>query len=215
MGVAPGEVSDRTLAEVGLRAAPPRGDAGASPLVQQADRSVAAAEARLAEERAARLPTLDAGAGLLDFGTAGGDHVLEWRAGVEVSWPVFTGGARTASVRRAASEVAAARGELEAARLQVAQEMDAAETAVVEADARLVALAAAVAQWDEVARIEALALEAGSGEQRDLLGAAAGLFQARAGHARARQDALLARVRLARAEGILSRNWINESMESR
>ena len=215
MGVAAQDVSGRALTQVALRAAPPRGDARASPLVQQADRSVAAAEARLAEERAARLPTVDAGAGLLDFGTTGGDHVLEWRAGLEVSWPVFTGGGRSAAVRRAASEVAAARGELGAARLQVAQEIDASETAVVEADARLEALEAAVAQWEEVARIEALALAAGSGEQRDLLGAEAGLFQARAGHARARQDALLARVRLARAEGVLSRAWINESMESR
>ena len=215
MGAAPQNLSGRTLTQVALRAQPPRGDARASPWIQQADRSVAAAEARLAEERAARLPTVDAGAGLLDFGTTGGDHVLEWRAGFEVSWPVFTGGGRSAAVRRAASEVAAARGELDAARLQVAQEVDASETAVLEADARLEALQAAVTQWEEVARIEALALAAGSGEQRDLLGAEAGLFQARAGHARARQDALLARVRLARAEGVLSRAWINESMESR
>ena len=215
MGVAPQDVSGRTLAQVALRAVPPRGDDRSSPLIQQADRSVAAAEARLAEERAARLPTVDAGAGLLDFGTTGGDHVLEWRAGFEVSWHVFTGGGRSAAVRRAASDVAAARGDLDAARLQVAQEIDASQTAVVEADARLEALEAAVAQWEEVARIEALALAAGSGEQRDLLGAEAGLFQSRAGHTLARQDALLARVRLARAEGVLSRTWINESLESR
>ena len=215
MGVVPQDVSGRTLIDVALRAPRSRGDARAGPVVLQADRSVAAAEARLAEERAARLPTVDAGAGLLDFGTTGGDHVLEWRAGLEVSWPVFTGGGRSASVRRAVSEVAAARGELDAVRLQVAQEIDAAETSVVEADARLTALDAAIAQWEEVARIETLALAAGSGEQRDLLAAEAGLFQARAGRARARQDALLARVGLARAEGVLSRAWINESMESR
>jgi outer membrane protein TolC len=215
MGVAPQDIAGRALMDVALRAGPARGGARRSPLVEQADRSVAAAEARLAEERAARLPTVDAGVGVLDFGTASGDHVLEWRAGLEISWPVFTGGGRSAAVRRAASEVVVARGELDAAHLQVAQEIDAAETAVVEADARLEALEAAVAQWEEVARIEALALAAGSGEQRDLLGAEAGLFQARAGHALARQDALLARVRVARAEGFLSRTWINEWMENR
>jgi outer membrane protein TolC len=128
---------------------------------------------------------------------------------------MFTGGARSASVRRAASELDAARGDLGAVRLEVAQEIDAAVTAVLEADARMQALGAAVAQWEEVARIEVLALEAGSGEQRDLLRAQAGLFQARAGQARARQDAILARVQLARAEGVLTRTWVSESLEDR
>ena len=75
-------------------------------------------------------------------------------------------------------------------------------------------MSAAVAQWEEVARIEALALEAGAGEQRDLLRAEAGLFQARAGYALAGQEALTARLRLARAEGILDREWIDEWTES-
>jgi outer membrane protein TolC len=112
-------------------------------------------------------------------------------------------------VRRASSEVTAARGELDAARLQTDQEVDQAATAVTSADARATALAAAVAQWEEVARIESLALEAGAGEQRDLLRAEAGLFQARAGHAQAAQDALTSRLRLARARGVLTRTWIN------
>ncbi|NIP83666.1 MAG: hypothetical protein GWM90_32325, partial [Gemmatimonadetes bacterium] len=75
---------------------------------------------------------------------------------------------------------------------------------VTEADARAEALEAAVAQWTEVARIEALALEAGSGVQSDLLRAQASLFQAAAGLARARSDAAGARVAFARARGILS-----------
>jgi outer membrane protein len=215
MGSPPEAVSQRDLGELAIRATPTHGDGADSPLLRQADRSVAVAEARFAEERAARLPSVHAGAGLLDFGTATGDHVLEWRAGIEVSWPMFTGGARSAAVRRASSELDAARGDLGAIRMQVALEIDAAATAVFEADARVQALGAAVAQWEEVARIEALALEAGSGEQRDLLRAQAGLFQARAGEARARQDSILARVQLARAEGVLSRTWVDESLEER
>ena len=215
MGSAAELVAQRELQEIAILATPARGDGSVSPVLRQADRSVAVAEARHAEERAARLPTVQAGAGLLDFGTAAGDHVVEWRAGIEVSWPMFTGGARSASVRRAASELDAARGELGAMRLQVEQEIDVALTAVLEADARTEALGAAVAQWEEVARIEALALEAGSGEQRDLLRAEAGLFQARAGHARARQSSVLTRVQLARAEGVLSRAWMDESLENR
>jgi len=219
MGVEVGTVSGRTIADVTRRGTPARADApagaGVNPLLAQADGAVAAAEARLAEARATRLPSLMLGAGVQDFGTVSGDHVLEWRTGVELSWPMFTGGARNASVRRAAAEVDAARAELEAARRQVDQETDVAASAIVEADARVAALDAAVAQWQEVARIEALALEAGSGEQRDLLRAQAGLFEARAGQAAAVQDAILARVRLARAEGVLSREWIVEAMESR
>ncbi len=216
IGVDADAVSERALADVGTRATPPNGGAAAtSPLVLRANRAVAAAEARLVEERGGRLPSLEAGAGLLDYGTISGDHVLEWQAGLQVSWPLFTGGARSAAVRRAAAEVLAAELELEATRLQVEQTADAASTAVVEADARAEALALAVTQWEEVARIEALALAAGSGVQHDLLRAEAGLFGARAGHAAARYEAIVARARLARARGTLDSAWITEALETR
>ena len=198
-------------------AAPVAGDTGdgaLSPEIQRAARTVAAARARAAEERSGRFPTLEAGAGLLDYGTVSGGHVLEWQAGIQLSWPLFTGGARSAAVRRAAAELAAAESELAATELRVAQSIDAARTAVVEAEARAEALELAVAQWEEVARIEALALEAGSGVQHDLLRAQAGLFQARAGHATARYDAVVARARLARAEGRLDRAWVTEALQS-
>jgi outer membrane protein TolC len=215
MGTDGDAMAGRPLVDVGVRATPPRGAAASSPLVMRASRAVAAAEARVAEERGGRLPTLEAGAGLLDYGTASGGHVFEWQAGVQVSWPLFTGGARSAAVRRAAADLSAAESDLEATRLQVAQAVDAAQTAVVEADARAEALELAVTQWEEVARIEALALDAGSGVQRDLLQAQAGLYQARAGHAVARYDAIVARARLARAEGTLDRTWTTESLETR
>jgi outer membrane protein TolC len=118
-------------------------------------------------------------------------------------------------VRRAAADLAAAESDLEATRLRVAQAIDAAQTSVVEAAARAEALELAVTQWEEVARIEALALAAGSGVQRDLLRAQAGLFQARAGHAAARYDVIVALARLARAEGTLDRVWLTESLETR
>jgi outer membrane protein TolC len=215
MGTDAEAISGRPLLDVGVRATPPRGHAASSPLVMSASRAVAAAEARVAEERGGRLPTLEAGAGLLDYGTISGGHVFEWQAGLQVSWPLFTGGARNAAVRRAAADLAAAESDLEATRLRVAQAIDAAETSVVEADTRAEALELAVVQWEEVARIEALALAAGSGVQRDLLRAQAGLFQARAGHAAARYDAIVARARLARADGTLDRTWLNESLETR
>ena len=215
MGADASTVAAAALADVAV-AASARGNASrdvASPDIERAARAVTAARARAAEERSGRFPTLEAGAGLLDYGTMSGGHVLEWQAGLQLSWPLFTGGARSAAVRRAAAELAAAEGELAATELRVAQAIDAARTAVVEAEARAEALDLAVSQWEEVARIEALALDAGSGVQADLLRAQAGLFRARAGHAAASYDAVVARARVARAEGRLDRTWVTEALQ--
>jgi len=217
MGVDPETIDAAALADVGAGATVLDDvvvDGASSPIVLQADRAVQVAEATLAGERAGRLPTVLAGASLLDFGTIDGAHTAEWQAGVQVSWSLFNAGSRSSSVRRAQAELAAAQSDLDAARLQVAQAVDAAHTAVVEADARTDALEVGVEQWEEVARIEALALDAGSGVQADLLRAQAGLFQARAGHAQARYDAVLSRIRLARAQGTLDRDWMDEALET-
>jgi outer membrane protein len=214
LAVDPGAVSADSLTDVAVRAGSTRGDRGPSPEVERAARAVSLAEARLAEERGGRFPTVEAGAGVLDFGTVEGGHVFEWQAGLQISWPLFTGGARSAAMRRASADLTAAEHDLAATRLRVEQATDAARTSVLEADARAEALALAVAQWDEVARIEALALQAGSGVQRDLLRAQAGLFQARAGHATARYEGIVARARLAAAEGTLDRAWVAESLET-
>jgi len=233
MGVAPDQVVGRPLADVTFspgpvsrESEPPESDmlqggasalhggaARESPRVSRAEAAARAAEARLAEERAARLPRVALAAGLLDFGTPRGNHVLEWQAGVQVSWAVFTGGARGAAVRRADAEALAARADVVAAELEVAHAIDEARTAIAEADAREEALRVAVEQWTEVARIESLGLEAGAGVQSDLLTARASLFRASAGRAAARYEALMARVRLARARGILDRDWLARALE--
>lgn len=215
MGEAPATLMDRELAQPRPPdvSAPP--DAAVNPAVERARRAVEAAEAMVEVERGDGWPRLDARAGVLDFGTLTGEHVFEWQAGVQLSWPLFTGGARTASVRRAEARLRASRAELDEAELDVARAVDAAEAAMLEADARVEALEASLTQWTEVARIEALALEAGSGVQADLLRAEAHRFQASAGLARARSDAVLARVSLARARGTLDTRWLNRSVEAR
>ncbi len=109
----------------------------------------------------------------------------------------------------------AAESELDTILLSLAAEADAAESRILGADERSTALESSIAQWEEVARIEALALEAGAGVQNDLLRAEAGLFRARAGHAQARYDAVRARVEFARAQGVLNREWLNRSLEMR
>lgn len=183
------------------------------PLVERSRRSLAGAFARLDQERAGRLPSISATAGLLDFGTLDGGHIAEWQAGIKVSWAIFTGGARSASIRRAEADRRAAEDHLRLTQLQVENASDMAEAGLVESRSRAEALEAAVATWEEVARIEALRVQEGAGMQTDLLRAEAGLFQARAGFAQARYDAVLARVRLARTRGTLNTTWMDTALE--
>ena len=215
MGVPTNEVEGRGLADVIATDRESNSASVESPVVSMAARVVNAATARLAERQSTRLPKLEVGAGLRDFGSLDSNHAVEWQAGVQISWPLFTGGARSAGILRAEAEVRAARGDLALAELQAESEIDGAATAVQEAEARAQALEAAVTQWTEVARIEALSVEAGVGVQSDLLRAQASLFQARAGHAQARYDAISALVSLARAEGTLDMNWMNAVLEIR
>ncbi len=191
----------------------PRGIADDARVVR-AERSVLASEARLSEHRSEWYPRFDLTAGLLDFASLEGSHVFEWQAGIQMSWAVFSGGARRSSIRGAQAELLSAESELAAMRLQVDQETDEARSAIEAADARRDAFAVSVRQWEELARIERLSVEAGTGVQSDLLRAEAGLFQARAAYTNARYEAVLARVRLARTQGVLDRTWLNEALET-
>ena len=205
-------LAGRPLADVAPRSAPDPG-VGTDGRIVAARRAVDVARARADRERAARLPRLGAGAGLQSFGSGDGAHQTEWQAGVRVSWPLFTGGARSAAIRSADAELRAAEEELRRTDLAVAAERDAAEASVREAEARARALEASVAQWEEVTRIELLSLETGAGVQQDYLRAEAALFQARAGLARARYDEIVARASRARALGRLDRAWIDDALE--
>lgn len=219
-GMAPSRIAARPVAPVAVEAdADPTDPAATGPLpetpaVRAARHRLQAAEAALAVEGAGRSPTVDAGAGLLTYGSGAGAFVTEWQAGVEVAWPVFTGGARSASVRRAEADVRVARSELRLAELDRSAAVTEATAAVAQARARLGSLEASVARWDEVARIEALALDAGAGVQSDWLAAQAALFEARAGRTTAGSDAVLARIRLARALGRLDREWMDTTLET-
>jgi outer membrane protein TolC len=183
------------------------------PLVKRSRGAVAGARARVDQERAGRVPSISATAGLLSFGTLDGGHVAEWQAGIKVAWSIFTGGARSASIRRAGADLRVAENQLRLTQLQVDNASDVAEATLVESTSRADALEAAVTQWEEVARIEALRVQQGAGEQTDLLTAEAGLFRARAGFAQARYDTVLASVRLARARGTLNTRWMDTALE--
>jgi len=183
-----------------------------SPLVERAERRADAAGAQLSAARGSRLPRLELTGTILDYGTLDSAHSFEWQAGVQLSWTLFAGGARRAGIRSAEAEVRAARNDVDAVSLEVMNAIDASRTAIESADARRTVLEASVEQWRELARIEALRLDSGIGVQRDLLEAQSGLFEAEAGLVAARAESLIARLRLARASGVLSRAWVAETL---
>jgi len=171
------------------------------------------ATAGVHEARAAWFPKLEAGGRYADFGTLDGGHVQEWQGTLQISYPIFLGGARKGEAERARAEERQAAEALRLAELNLEDEAELALSAVKEAMALREALEVSVTQNEEVARIEALALEAGAGVQTDFLKAQADLFQARASLAQARHGEVLARIRLARVQGALTPGWIQENME--
>ena len=184
-----------------------------SPVLSRAREEVAASSAGVREAESAWLPRVEAGARYSDYGTLTGGHTLEWQGSLRVSYPLFTGGARGAEAQRARADARLARENLRLTELQVEEGVETALAAVKETRALREAFEAAVSQSAEVARIEALALEAGAGVQTDFLRAEAELLQARAGLARARNGEILARIRLAHATAELSLDWLHRNLE--
>jgi len=162
---------------------------------------------------AAWLPKVEASGRFANFGTLGGGHVQEWQGALQVSYPLFTGGARDGDRERAVAEERQAGEALRLAEMDVEEAVETALAIVREARALRQALELAEEQSGEVARIEALALEAGAGVQTDFLKAQADLFQARASLSQARHGEVLAQIELARVRGDLSSEWIQENME--
>jgi outer membrane protein TolC len=186
----------------------------ASPEIVQREQQVRAAGAGLAAARATWVPQLRVGGAYIDYGSSTGSFTPQWQVGVSVSYPLFTGGSRVNAVRRAAADDRAATAELETAQLGAAQGVDQALAALREAHARVAALESAVAQSEEVANIERLSLEVGSGTETDYLDAEAKLLSVRAGLIEARHAEISARVELARITGELSRDWLAQALET-
>jgi outer membrane protein TolC len=185
-----------------------------NPELQRLRRQVAAAQQGRGEARSLWRPRLNMGGRFVEYAAGSGSNQGEWQGGVQVSYPIFTGGTRSAALERANADIAAAQAELGAAELRVADAIDRALSAFEAAHARTQALRDAVTQASEVTRIERLALDAGSGVQTDYIIAEADLFRVRAALTEASYTEVLARVELARVLGELSTNWIQQNLES-
>ncbi len=186
-----------------------------NPALERARRQHELARAGIAIARAARLPEVKLGGAWVERGSAGTQSWGEWNAGASLAVPLFTGGAISADVDRARAATRNAEAQLRTAELQLEQDLDRARAAAAEAAAREASLATAATRYAEVARIQRLALDAGSATQADYLAAESDLLLARASRAEALLNAFAARVELARVTGELSPAWLAAALETR
>jgi outer membrane protein len=184
-----------------------------SPDLERAQRAVEAAEAGRRAAGAARVPEVDILAAYLGYGSTAGGGSLEWQAGVGVTYPVFTGGARSNAILEADARLEQAREELRLIEIEIEKGVDRALTVAVETRALVAAVAESVQHQTEVARIEQLSLEAGAGTQTDYLRAEADLARARSVLVEARHGEIAAWVGLARVAGVLARDWLERYLE--
>ncbi len=188
---------------------------GTSPVVEEARRRQAAADAAFEVAKSVRWPEARLFANYLTFGGGSTGFEAEWNAGVQVSVPIFNGGATGKAIQRADAARRAVREQVRQAELDVTSEIDRALAALRDAQARSASLTTAVARLGEVVRIQKLLIETGQGTQTDYLNAEADLLLARANLVRARLGEVDARAGLARAGGRLTPAWLEENLENR
>ena len=186
-----------------------------NPEVRAAAAQAAAAKARERAARGAYWPQLSVVGNYQVWSDPDGNSTGEWNAGLQLTQSLFTGGATSNRVAQRAADGRRAQEALRLARIQTGRAVQAAHDRVRAAAAGARSLRDAVASFAEVARIEALALEAGSGTQTDFLAAEADLMNARASLAEAERAEIVARLELARLTGDLSIEWLARHLEAR
>ena len=186
-----------------------------NPRLQQARAAAAASEAAAAAARGERWPELGIFARENYWNDDGGNDALEWSAGVQLVYPLFTGGARRAAIAAAGAEAQATSADAETAALEIDRGLDEARSDVEEARARGASLDIAVRRFAEVVRIRKLTLETGTGTQVDYLDAEADLLDAQARLIDSRHREIAARSELALHSGQLDLEWLRRNLENR
>ena len=186
-----------------------------SPRLHQAQAQLDLAHATGSVARSARWPALGVFARSNGWSDAAGHQALEWSAGAQIDFAVWTGGARRAHIAAADASARAAQAAAQLADIDVARDIDRARGDIDEARARVASLDVAVSRFHEVVRIRQLALSAGTGTQQDYLDAQADLLDAQAALIEARHRDILACSALALHTGQLDLDWLRRSLENR
>jgi len=184
-----------------------------NPRLLEASRAVESARMARRVAVAAWFPQLDAVGGVYAYGSGAGDFTTEWQAGLRLSYPLFSGGARGGAVSRTGALATAAEERYRLAVVQAEDALDRTLGAVEDAAAQADAVQTAVTHLSDVARIELLSLQTGAGTEVEYLRAEADLRRARAQLAVVRAAEINARVELARLTGDLSLEWLARGLE--
>lgn len=199
--LAPVRLADTTMADRATLVASAEQN---SPDVAQARRTAEAAGAGVGVAQASLLPQLQLVAAYVENGHSFTGYRPWWNAGLQLSYPIFTGGSRGSAIRRNEADERSAAEQLRAAQQASELSVDGALATVAAARATVDALVSAVAQSEEVERIRLLSVQVGSGTETDYLDAEATLLSNRAALVQARHAEIAARVELARVTGVLT-----------
>ncbi len=189
------------------------GALSASPQLREASARTEAAGALRQGAAALWLPTVQLEGRTVAYGAAEARFSAEWQAGVRVSYPIFTGGGRSAGVARARASEREAEAQQADVALAITEQVDRLLVRIAESRHRLAALKLARDQLAEVVRTEALSLREGAGLQSDYLRAVAELARARAEVSEAEGLEAMAHVELAQIMGRLTPESLHTIVE--
>ncbi len=180
------------------------------PSVRRARVGLEVAQLETAKARAAELPTVDAvgSVGLSDSRGGGGvalpGTTTTASLGLQLSWPLYTGGATQNRIKETLVLEEKSRNDLEAARRGVAQATRVAYFGVQSGQAQVKALEAAESSTKLALEATQLGYKVGVRVNLDVLNAQTLLFTTQRDLARARYDVLVGGLRLRQAAGQLS-----------
>jgi outer membrane protein len=166
------------------------------------------AQRELARQDSGHLPTADLVASMgetrnANYGSLGANSLRQASVGIEVTLPLYQGGAVSSRVREAAANLERARQDLENARRQARQEARQAMLSAVNGGALQKALREALASSETQARATRRGLEVGMRTRVDVLNAEQQVHATRRDLSAARYQTVLASLQLKAAAGLL------------
>jgi outer membrane protein len=182
---------------------------GVHPLVRKARLGLDVAQLEIDKARAAGMPTLDA-VGSLGATNASGKLATypgttkTASVGVQLAWPLYTGGATDNRIKETISLEEKARNDLEAARRAVALATRQAFFGVQSGQAQVKALEAAESSSKLALEATQLGYKVGVRVNLDVLNSQTQLFQTQRDLAKARYDVLVGSLKLRQASGQLT-----------
>jgi len=179
------------------------------PLVRKARLGLDVATLETAKARAAELPTVDLVASLASSNGRGsavtiGGITSNSSLGVQLNWPIYTGGATQNRIKETLSLEEKSRNDLEAARRGVALNTRVSYNGVQSLMAQVTALEAAESSTRLALEATQLGFKVGVRVNLDVLNAQTALFATQRDLAKARYDVLVGFLRLRQASGQLS-----------